>query len=88
MYLLRLTRRVINLEFLIQAEDLDTGPPARVRLTLASGTVLDVTGTDADRVHDRLSVLAPEVAPGPLMGGTGLPIDPETGHPLGPPAGQ
>jgi hypothetical protein len=84
MHFLRLSTRIINLEYLIQMEDLDRGPPARVRLTLAAGFVLDVEGADADRVHSHMDKLAPPDGPA-SRGSTAGPRDPATGKPLRPP---
>jgi hypothetical protein len=89
MKLIRVGKRVINLEYLILAEEWDGTPetgqlvPGAVRVTLESGRVLTLSNGDAETF---LRCLDEEIPRKPDQEGaqviTGQPYDPQTGEPL------
>lgn len=69
MHLVRLGHRVLNLRYLILAEDCvgepdpKTLPPGTIRVTIETGRVIDLDGDDADRLRGFLEdLLAPHVS--------------------------
>jgi hypothetical protein len=70
MNLIRVGRRWLNLDFLVQAEDCDpasgAGPagPDSLRVTMYPGMVIGFGGGDADHIRQRLGELISESRPG------------------------
>ena len=87
MHLVRVGKRVVNLEYLILSEEWDGGPetvqlaPGRVRVTLESGRVLVLDETDS---AEWLRSLESELTPCPDLPAFARPYDPATGDPTPP----
>lgn len=90
--LIRVGRRVINLEYLIVAEEWDGTAeteqlmPGGVRLTLETGRVLTLQDGDADTLLKHLEEEAPRTPhpAGRVEAVVGRQCDPATGETLGP----
>lgn len=94
MHLVRIGRRVINLEYLILAEDREGEGPPLLRVVLEAGNVFELFGDEAAQLRERLNRLLspagepaassppPPPPPPPGPSAVGRHVDPGTGAPI------